>query len=405
MNRFLAASTLILISLMTLNAGQIEIGGPSGLTPAYVNSSTNTGCTGGALSYNPGFTACLNSTNMAATAQGSPNPTGISGSTTGTGITGVANSGNSEAWIDKALATGLFESASNGGYINLGGSSTGVAPVTAPNGVSFSMNSITQNAGTYYASGLADFGNNGSGVAQSGLYTLTVPVGIYDVSSVSTLLNDFWASKTATSLAGAPVATGQSTAVTFEFSTSSNGLTGTTSYETVYLTNGTDIRNSISAATCTSADPTCADVANYASTLAPSDTLTAYNSSTFGGILSGTSNGTISETITSDAVPSTSFSSGVGGALAFSYADVATGNVNVDEQTFNFGSTYANDYLVAIILDNQMYMNSSPGATGGSRDSLAAVTVTQATPEPSTIFLLLTGLGSIGLGTLRRKKS
>jgi hypothetical protein len=369
---------------VTLNAGQIQIGLSSGITTTYLGGSnppTASGCTGGAISYNPGFTSCLSVTGSQ---QGSPTATGITGSTTGTGITGV-NTGSTTGWLTKAEFNGVFESAASGSL------NPGISPRTATNGVTFSFD----NQSSPTTLGIADFGNNPNPTA--GLYTLTVPVGIYDVSSVSTMLQDFWASTTATDLAGAPLGAGgngQSTAVTFEFSTASDG-SGTDYFETVYLTNGKDIRAGI---TCGDGTVNCASegVGTYATGYLATDTLTDYQSGTYAGMLSGTTNGTVSETFTPN-VYSASFT---GGGLANAYSSVQTGSVQLDEQTFNFGSTYVSDYLVAVIIDNQMY----PGTSIGSKASLSAITVNQVTPEPSTIFLLMAGLGSIGLGRLRLRK-
>lgn len=53
----MAASTLGLMAIATLNAGQIQIGGTSGLTSSYALGST---VCSGATSYTPGtFTGCL----------------------------------------------------------------------------------------------------------------------------------------------------------------------------------------------------------------------------------------------------------------------------------------------------------------------------------------------------------
>jgi hypothetical protein len=371
MNRFLAASTLGLMSLLTLNAGQIQIGGASGVTTGYFLGTTTPTCTGGAISYNPGFTSCLSTASYAST-QGSP----AAQNTSASNLYGVGTS-NTTGWSLKTDSV-MFQSAAAG---------PAVGPITSSSGTVFNLANNGSGSSAIYA----DYGLN-NGAVTPGTYYLTTPVGIADVSSVSTLLQDFWGSSAATGVGDG--ATGQSTAVTFEFSTASNGSVSPT-FVTAYLTNGDDIRDQLScSAGCTSSLTSLSnDQTGYLAT----DTLETATGNSLAASLSATPttvNG-ISEVFTPD-VYSAAFS-GATLATAGGYGNVTAGNVQLDEQTFSFGAPYASDFLVAVIVDNQM----SPYV---SKAALNGITVTQVTPEPSTILLLLTGLGSIGLGAFRRKK-
>lgn len=262
----------------------------------------------------------------------------------------------------------------------------GVSPLTDTNGVTFAMGNELGAS----AEELTDYGELAGNIVP-GVYQLTTPIGIYGVTSVDTMLQDWFASNVAPSLPGAPNATGQSNAVTFEFSSTSNG-SGSDIFETVYLTNGQDIRSGV---TCTSG---CGGLGAYQTGYRSSDTLTGYISTSLASSLNSgaaASTANVNETFTPNVFSAPYSSIGLNNA----YSGSTGGNVQLDDQSFSFGSTYANDYLVAVIVNNQM-------TTNVSKLSLEAITVQQPTPtpEPSTIVLLLTGLGSIGLGRLRRKK-
>jgi hypothetical protein len=371
MNRFLAASTLGLISILTLNAGQIQIGGATGITANYLLGTSSPTCTGGAIAYNPGFVSCLSTATYAST-QGSA----AANNASGMNLYGVSNL-NTTAWATKTDSV-MFQNAS---------SSPAPGPITA-NGTIFDLYSNGGQAGIY-----ADFGLN-NGTVTPGLYTLTTPVGIADVSSVSTMLQDYWAVETAPKV-GAGTA-GQSTAVTFEFDTTSAGTSGNATYVTTYLTNGEDISTPLTCVTATG--PGCSAFSGNGQGYIPTDILDTASASSLAASLAAaasTTNG-IHETFTPN-VYSAAFS-GATLATASGYGAITAGNVQLDEQTFSFaGTPYANDFLVAVIIDNQM----NPLV---SKAALSAITVNQTTPEPSTILLLLTGLGSIGLGSFRRKK-
>ncbi len=295
-------------------------------------------------------------------------------------VTGVGF-GTPIAWLTKADSAGIFGKANNFGL------NAGSAPLTDTNGVTFNMS----NEFGAHAMGLADYGLNSSGVVVPGTYQAIIPIGIFGVTSVDTMLQDTWASSAAGSVTGAPNPAGQSTAVTFEFSTTSDG-SGAKTFETVYLTNGQEIRNGITCATG------CAGLGAYQTGYAPTSVLTGYIATTLGGSLDSTNpdTSTVDETFTPNLYTAAYSSMGAFNA----YSNSTGGTVQRDDQSFSFGNTYTNEYLVAVILNNQMDPNAS-------KISLAAITVEQAavpTPEPSTLVLILIGLGSIGVSRLRRKK-
>jgi hypothetical protein len=78
-----------------------------------------------------------------------------------------------------------------------------------------------------------------------------------------------------------------------------------------------------------------------------------------------------------------------------SYAGT-TGNVLLNDQDFYLGGLVApsfGEYLVNIKVQE---------TTGTGQTSLSAVTV-DTVPEPSTVFLFLTGIGALGLARFRRQ--
>ena len=71
--------------------------------------------------------------------------------------------------------------------------------------------------------------------------------------------------------------------------------------------------------------------------------------------------------------------------------------VAFQDQGFQFGSAYLNKYLASITVQELS------GVLATSQTALSAITVESALPEPSTILLLMTGLGAIGFSRMRRK--
>jgi hypothetical protein len=85
--------------------------------------------------------------------------------------------------------------------------------------------------------------------------------------------------------------------------------------------------------------------------------------------------------------------------------------VVLDDQGFIFngialtgalaGYNNVDSYLVSI----QIQESAKAGTPGSDDVALSAITLDTATPEPSTVLMLLTGLGAIGFFGLRRRRA
>jgi len=212
-------------------------------------------------------------------------------------------------------------------------------------GITFSM--INENiAGT----------NEGVWAApNSGTSTITIPIGIFGVTNVYTMLNDEYG-----------VIGASPTTVQFNFSNGSNEL--------FTLVNGKTISDVFDC--ITGVCPT------YATTLSP-DEWSANGATDLGA------NSTAPNVSAFDVWAGT-YGQGTG-----AYTNT-TGNVYLDAQDFYLGAGVSNLTLTNIVITDTAGANNLV-----SRDILSAITV-QTIPEPSTIFLLLSGTGVVGL--LRRRK-
>jgi hypothetical protein len=76
----------------------------------------------------------------------------------------------------------------------------------------------------------------------------------------------------------------------------------------------------------------------------------------------------------------------------------SSGNVVLGDQGFQFGTAFNGLYLIDVKIAE------ASGASSGSQTALSAITIDATTPEPSTVWLLLSGFGAAGLSRLRRKK-
>jgi hypothetical protein len=353
MFRTLTISLLSVAAVATLNAGQIQLGGTNGLITSVsgttINGYLNNGCAGTGAYTPVAFSGCV--------------PVSA---TTNTAVPAtIANASTNAAWVNRVFGNALL------------GTPTLTTPVTSPitsipapatqitaNGVTFDTSAIAGSS----AEGIADFGFNSTGSQVAGLYTLTVPVGIYDVDQVWTMLQDFWGTAAA-----------NTTSVEFEFGSKSDG-SGTNVFDTVTLTQGGQIRSSVQCGGGPSGCPLAANGDPFLTTL---DTTSHTGQGTQGDVTLSAANVYLA--------PYTGMGSGT-------FAGTTSGNVVLDDQSFKFGNAYANDYLVSITIENQM-------TPSQSKDFLSAVTVDQVTPEPSSILLFLAGFGAIGATKLRRRNS
>jgi len=348
MMRLHSVAILGLLTVVGSSAATIEIGGPSGLTSNYINQGTGAVCAAGAGN-------C------------------VTGSTTG--------------YIEKNYDNILFAGAtsSNGtvtptpftGYVQNGGEPSGLT-ASSSGGPAFAM--LSDGA----AGGGAGASNNMwvSTGANSTTDSIVVPIGLYGVTNVWTMLDNEWGTLG-----------GNDTTVTFNFGSSSNQASGYTSVP-VALTdnNGTALNGQMRSAVSCSTTPgtVCSPSTNSSATFQQ------------GAVINGV---TVNEaTITGSAFEYTN-------ALGTFYGGSA-GKVRLDDQDFQLPSTDSNLWLVSMTITENLANSVASAINLGvlpSETALSAITVTtngsQApvpTPEPTTILLLLSGLGSIGLLRFRR---
>jgi PEP-CTERM motif len=324
-----------LVAAAAANAGSIEIGGASGLTSNYITQGAGAVCAAG-----PGN--C------------------VAGSTGG--------------FSEQNYNNVLFSGATNGtppvpfaGYTQAGGTPVG-STATSAAGTQFAM--ISDGPATGGAS------NNFWGATANSdvnVSTITVPIGVYDVTDVAMMLQNVWGA-----------VGGNDTDVTFNFGSTSNATTGLTSI-TLDLTNSNNSSSSPSGEI-------------RAGTLCTGGTVTTCNNGT--NPQNAPVSGTVISGVTVNASSVFGAATTFGGKYSYTSANGfysgTTGTLKLDAQDFVFPSALGlgNDYLVSISVEE----------TGGQRNvsetALSAITVTTATPEPGTIMLVLAGLG--GLGLVRR---
>ncbi len=330
MFRMTSASILALASVGLATAGQIQIGGTNGLTSSYVSS----GCSGG----------------------------------------GPCVAGSAGTATEQNYDNVLFSGALNGGtaptpYAGYSTSSANAGTITdSTNGVTFSM----VNDGT-----TGGASNNFWAIPSSPSTTIVIPIGVFGVTDVWTMLN--------TELAKAPPS--RDINVTFNFGTTSNAAT-TQSYivkagnSSNSSTPSGQLQNAVG---CTPVTGACGGVATPAS----------------GPAAAFSYPGTSTTPMVTNQVFSSAYTSASG-----AYAG-STGTVVLSDQGFLLGSlslsslgvglTNLNTYLVSITVRDLAV----PGVSAGA---LSAITV-DTVPEPSTVFLLLTGLCAIGFSRFRRGRT
>jgi hypothetical protein len=215
-------------------------------------------------------------------------------------------------------------------------------------------------------------GNSRNFWESNGNETITVPIGVFGVVDVATMLQNVWGD-----------VGGNDTTVTFNFGSTSNATSGLTSV-VVNLNDANagagEIRSGVLCNTTTTA--TCNSTTSPTSALAASTPnvggsgITVDTSAVFGATT--TFGGSYAYTSVS---PNTGF-----------YANTQ-GHLKLDDQDFIFGSTFSNQWLVSV------QVSENDGDTSFlSQTALSAITVDTATaPEPTTILLVLAGLGGIGL--------
>lgn len=338
MVRITAVSVFCFLVAGVANAGSVQLGGTSGLTSNYISQGSGAVCAAGAGNCVAGSTSGFTEANFQTTLFSGANNTGVF---TGYTQTGVVASGDT-----------------------LGGSGRPTFAMIAGDNISDSK-SATDSANFW-------------GSTNTGTSSIVVPVGIFDVSDVWTMLQNEWGGLGA-----------QDTSVTFNFGSTSNATSGLTSV-TVNLNNenissGTgEIRAAVDCSGVTTT--TCSSSTNPRAT--PLET---------GVTIDGVTVNTISNLANSAYTTANGFYAGT------------TGTAKLDGQQFVFGTTYASDWLVSMTVteNNGLSCTGSGCLTGGpySQTALTAITVDTAiasAPEPGTILLLVAGLGCIGALRLRR---
>jgi len=304
-------------SIANLNAGslQLQIGGVNGLTAGTVNQTVTGGSAGtlGEQNY------------VGDIPPGTTGLTGIAGVPTAPGVP------NGEVPGGQKLTT---------------------------NGVTFAMidDSANPTANMWISTNTA--GTVGTPVATID----TIPMGIFGVQNVWTMLNDQYG------------IAGSTTQVIFNFGTTA-GVANLPAL-TFTLVNGNSIRDSVDCLTSSTSCPA------YATSLSTS----AY----------GTNDTTAAVAGASSVSAFNVWEGTYAGTPTGAYAGMTSGDVFLDGQDFSLVG-YGSDYLVSMqIVDTNT-------GTRQTRDLLSAVTVGYNAPEPSTWLLLAAGLGGLFLVQRRRK--
>jgi len=366
---FATAAITVAASVGTLCAGTIvstQIGGVNGLTDAYIlNSADNpnliTGQTGNFYEKNYDNRLFQAATTPDPT-NNAPSPTPYSTYLSTTSVQGsLASSG-----LNAGVTFSMINDGCTDASMSINTPTRDACPTQGgPNdGANFSSNA-------WMGTSQGTLGNGGA---------LIIPIGIFDVTDVDTMLNNLYGQ------AGA-----QDSAITFTFGASSNDTSGDTVTLTLNLTNSTNnSSNSGSGQIGTSLEctgvGTCKDNASisYATgPLATSSSITALDS--LGSMQT--------VNVTTGSAYSGNFNNATGNFLNHS------GQIVLSDQDFQVPLYTADPWLVSVIIQE---LN---GATNVSATTLSAITVESVTPEPSTVFLMVLGLGAIALASIRRRRA
>jgi hypothetical protein len=345
MRLFLSISAFGLASVVAASAGQIDIGGSAtGLTSNYILQGAGAVCAAG-----PG--KC------------------VAGSTTG--------------WAERNYDNILFSGVTSGGGLS---SPAPFAGYTQSGGEP-ANSSITDSKGNTFATisdgadPLTDASYNywASTSTSGGKDSITVPIGISGVSDVWTMMDNEWGSLGL-----------NDTSVTFNFGSTSNQVGGYTSITVNLLdTNNTgsngDMRAAVACTVLTTA--TCHSGTNPSGTLAQGNVVDGVTINT----------GVAYNTFAYTAANPTGFYAGT------------QGHLKLDTQEFVFNNpSLLGDYLVSLTvtenLSNTPASEIRNSASFPSETALSAIDVdtVTATPEPTTILLLLSGLGGFVFLRFRR---
>jgi hypothetical protein len=210
--------------------------------------------------------------------------------------------------------------------------------------------------------------STGNGTSGTTAGSIAIPVGVFGVSTVDTLLN---------------TAVGLSTGGTQCITVNAQNCTNTNSYATITLTFAT-----------------ASDFLNGITSNEATETFALINGVTQRNILNGMGG---SATTIASSYTATDIGTDLGTTANVAVKNVYTTGTStgstmfLDEQIFPVLTQYQNDYLVSITINDY-------GSASTSHELLSAITVTP-TPEPSTVAMLFAGLGAIGVARMRRRKT
>jgi len=342
MFRITIVSVFALASAVVASAGQIQVGGAGGLTSLYVGAGNCSGACSDQNNYDEVLFQNLDG--------GTPAP--------GTHYSLQGPTSNSTITDTNANAVAANPSGITFAMINDGTYNSGACGVSA------------QGCGVPYSSNYWSIPGDGT------LSTLTIPVDAYGVSQVWSMLN--------TDFAGASNGTPADRSITMFLDFGTSGGTIEDSVRVNFTNTGNNSTGTgqiQSAILCTSIAP-CDGIANP-----NTGPIQATNPATL------TANG-VSVSASVDYLYSIKYA-GTGNLLVLNDEGLNLGTIN-----FAGVGTNLNTYLVDVRVveeGNTSYTNEI--------GALSAVTVLTAAPEPSTVFMFLTGLGAIGFAGFRRRKA
>jgi hypothetical protein len=353
MSRLYILAAGIIAASAAVNAAQIEVG-------QYAGNTASGATMGLTSSYISGTSSCVG-----AVFQGNS----------------CIQPGNSGSWVERNYDVTLFSTA------NLTSTGNPPVPYTGYNQTSDSAGKTMTDSAHGETFAMIDESSLIAGASKNfwyanGANTVTIPIGLQSVSDAYLMLNNLWGQDNPTNPQGQSIA--GDTEVIFNFG-ANNSTTVTTSLALI-LTNGHSgspgqIRDAVE---CTGSTATPNDLSicsNY-----PMGPLAS--SSTVNGV-----------TVLTNTLYNQAYSGGPSSSTAYMNT---SGNLVLDDQGFIFGNQYLSQYLVSIQVAELNGNNSTPL----SGTALSAITVdTASTPEPSTIALVIGGLGLIGLGRRARRKA